>query len=130
MTYSPVNLVPQTDTLQILAKEPYAKRMKILQKEMDDWYKKLEKKRKKATEEITDTIFPAKRLEPKYSIENSMSPDGSLKIDFPTPLARLDTSAIHLYIKQDSVWYNAPYKLQQRDFVGSTPRNMEIIAEW
>ena len=123
-------LVPQTDTLQILAKEPYAKRMKILQKEMDDWYKKLEKKRKKATEEITDTIFPVKRLEPKYSIENSMSPDGSLKIDFPTPLARLDTSAIHLYIKQDSVLYNAPYKLQQRDFVGSTPRNMEIIAEW
>lgn len=123
-------LMPQTDTLKILAKEPYAKRMKTLQKEMDDWYKKLEKKRKKATEEITDTIFPVKRLEPVYGISNTLSPDGSLTIDFPTPLTRLDSAAIHLYIKQDTLWYNAPFKLQQREFEGSTPRNMEIIAEW
>ena len=124
------NLVPQTDTLEVLAKVSYEKRMKNLKKEMDDWYKELEKKRKKATEEITDTIFPVKRLQPKYSGQNTIAPDGNITIDFPQPLARLDSAAVHLYVKQDTLWYNAPFRLRQRTDSYATPRNMEIIAEW
>ena len=124
------NLVPQTDTLEILAKVSYEKRMKNLKKEMDDWYKELEKKRKKATEEITDTIFPVKWLQPKYSGQNTIAPDGNITIDFPQPLARLDSTAVHLYVKQDTLWYNAPFRLRQRTDSYATPRNMEIIAEW
>lgn len=123
-------LAPKTDTLEVLAKESYEKRMKKLKKEMDDWYKKMEKKRKKNPEEVTDTIYPAKRLEPVYKVSNTLSPDGSIYIDFPTPLVKLDTAAMHLYIMKDSVWYNAPFRLQKREYEGATPRNMEVIAEW
>lgn len=124
------NLVMQNDTLEILAKTPYAKRQRELQKEIDEWQKKLEKKRKKSEEEITDTIFPAKPLKPNYKVENTMSPVGRISIDFPTPLARLDTSAVHLYVKQEEDWYRAPFSLQKAKYENATDRNIEILAEW
>lgn len=117
------------DTSEILSRQPFEKRQKQLKKEMDDWYKKLEKRRKRG-EEVTDTIYPVKPLEPKYQISQQMAPDQSIYIDMPTPVTRIDTSAIHLYIKQDDKWYNDRFVLRQRQLDNSTPRNLEIIAEW
>lgn len=124
------NLIMQSDTLEILAKVPYQKRQRELQKEIDEWHKKLEKRRKKSEEEITDTIFPAKPFKPVYKMENSMSPIGKIRIDFPTPLARLDTSAVHLYVKQEEDWYRAPFSLKKATYENATDRNIEVIAEW
>ena len=120
----------QSDTIEILAKVPYAKRMRELQKEMDEWYKKLEKKRKKSEEEITDTIFPAKPFKPEIKVDNTISPVGRIKINFPEPLARFDSAAIHLYVKQEEDWYRSPFSIRKAAFEGATDRNIEIVAEW
>ncbi len=124
------NLVVQTDSaIEVLSKQPYEKRMKQLKKEMEDWEKKLAKKRKRG-EEVTDTVFPAKPLVPKYEVSQQMAPDQSIYINLPTPILNIDTAAIHLYIKQDDKWYNDRFVLRQRQSESATPRNLEIIAEW
>ena len=124
------NLVMQSDTLEVLAKVPYAKRQRELKKEMDDWYKQLEKRRKKSEEEITDTIFPATPFKPNYRMESAISPVGKISIEFPEPLLRMDTAAVHLYVKQEEDWYRAPFSLRKASFEGATDRHFEIFAEW
>ena len=124
------HLVLQTDSaLEILSKQPYEKRMKQLKKEMEDWEKKIAKKRKRG-EEVKDTLFPVKPLEPKYDINQRMAPDQSIYITMPTPIQKIDTAAIHLYIKQDDKWYNDRFVLRQRQSENATPRDLELIAEW
>ena len=125
MTDSTDELILKTDTLEVLAKTPYAKRMKQLQKEIDDWQKEQDKKKKR--EEPYDSIFPAKPLEIRYDAPSSMDPGKAVYIESPTPLATLDTAAIHLYSKIDSLWYRAPFEFQRRD---SMLRHFVVNAEW
>ena len=118
-------LVSQTDTLELVAKVPYAKRQKNLQKEIEDWQKEQEKKKKR--EEPYDSIFPAKPLEMKYDAAQSMDPNRSVFIESPTPLAHLDTAAIHLYSKIDTLWYRAAYEFHRCD---SMLRRYEMVVDW
>lgn len=125
MTDTLGQLVSQTDTIEALAKTPYAKRRKALQKEMDEWQKEQDKKKKR--DEPYDSIYPVRLLEPKYNVPQAMDPHRVIQIEMPSPLARLDTAAIHLYSKIDSLWYRAPFNFYQRD---SMLRQYEVIAEW
>ena len=125
MTDSLGQLVSKTDTIEALAKTPYAKRQKALQKEYDTWFKQQEKKRKR--EEPYDSIYPVKPLEVKYDAPQAMDPNRSIFIELPTPPAVVDTSAIHLYTKIDTLWYRADYEFRQRD---SLLRRYELIADW
>ena len=125
MTDSLGQLVSQTDTIEALAKTPYAKRLKARQKEYDEWAKEQEKKKKR--EEPYDSIYPVKALEPRYEVPQSMDPGRSIFIEIPSPLARLDTAAIHLYSKIDTLWYRAPYEFQRCD---SMLRRFELLGEW
>ena len=119
-------LVEQTDSaLEVLAKTPYEKRQKQLKKEIDEWKKEQEKLKK--AEEPYDSIYPVKPLEPKYSVKSSMDPTGRIIIEMPTPLASLDTAAIHLYSKIDTLWYRSPFEFNRKD---STLRYYELRADW
>ena len=110
MTDTLGNLVSQTDTLEALAKTPYAKRQRELNKEIEKWQK--EQDRKKKREESYDSIYPAKPLEPTFKIPQQMDPDTKIEIEMPTPLQRVDTAAVHLYSMIDSAWYEAPFTFQ------------------
>lgn len=125
MTDTAGMLMTQIDTLNMLAKTPYAKRMKDKQKAYEDWQKEQEKKKKK--EERYDSIYPIKHLEPRFNIPSAMTPISIINIEMPTPLASLDTAAIHLYSKIDSLWYRAPFVFQQCD---SMLRQYQIVADW
>ena len=126
MTDTLGNLVLQTDSaVEVLAKTPYLKRQKALQKEIEDWQKEQEKKKKR--EEAYDSIYPAKQLQVKYDIPQSLNPGEELRITMPTPLAALDTSAIHLYSMIDSLWYRVPFEFRRRD---SLLREFVVKAEW
>ncbi len=125
MTDTLGQLVSQTDTIELLAKIPYEKRMKTKQKEFEEWKKEQEKKKKR--EEAYDSIYPVKKLEPKFNIPNIMSPTSVIYVEMPTPLARLDTAAIHLYSQIDSLWYRAPFVFEQCD---SMLRQYRIVADW
>ena len=119
-------LVEHTDSaIEVLAKTPYEKRMKQLKKEMEDWQKQQEKRKK--NDEPYDSIYPVKALEPKYNAPSAMDPQRTIIIEMPSPLASLDTSAIHLYSQIDTLWYNASFEFGRKD---STLRVYEMRADW
>ena len=118
-------LVNYTDTIEAIPKVLYEKRLKDLQKAMEKWEKEQAKKKKRG--QPYDSIQPPKLLEPNWSAMSGMAPDQNVTVSFTTPLARIDTSAIHLYTKVDSLWYDAPYEFSPK---GSLPRTYELRAEW
>lgn len=125
MTDSTGQLVNKTDTIEALAKTSYAKRQKAREKEYEAWQKKQEKKRKR--EEPYDSIYPVKPLEMIYGVPQAMDPDYVIHIKSPSPLAQLDTAAIHLYSKIDTLWYNTPFEFRQE---ANQLRSYEVLADW
>lgn len=124
MTDSTGVLVNKTDSAQeILSKEPYAKRMKNMEKELAAWTKKQEKKKKKG--ETYDSVMEVKPLDVQLSVSSQFDPDQNVIFSFPTPLAKVDTAAIHLYAKHDTLWYRAPM-----EFLPLENRKYELRGEW
>ena len=124
MTDSTGGLVNKTDSTQEnLSKEPYAKRMKALEKELAAWTKKQEKKKKKG--EPYDSVMEVKPLDVQVSVSSQLDPDRNIFFTFPTPLAKADTAAIHLYAKHDTLWYRAPM-----EFLPAGNRRYELRGEW
>lgn len=99
----------QTDTLHILSKESYAKRLKEKQKEMEKWAKKQEKAKKKGEE--VETEMPPTPLEIAINIKSDMAPDGYITIESPTPILAIDTTKIHLLARRDTLFDEKPFHL-------------------
>lgn len=141
MTDSMGVLQPKTDTLQIISKESYAKRMKQKQKAYDEWKKKQDKAEKKGDK--FETAMKPEELKPEVNVQSEMDPDKNISFSMPVPLAVVDTSKIHLYAKHDTLWYKSPFifhlrkvktSAEQADSItnDSLPlhRNYELIGEW
>ena len=118
-------LISQSDTIDVVAKTSYAKRQKEKQKEYESWQKEQEKRKKR--EEPYDSIYPIKPLEVRVEIPKSVNPISKVFINIPTPLAKADTSAVHLYSQIDSLWYRAPFEVIRLD---SVMGRFELLAEW
>lgn len=125
MTDSAGKLVPKTDTLEILSKVPYAKRLKRQQEEYDKWKKKQEKAKERGKD--FETEMPITPLEVRYNVSSQMDPDQNPIFELPTPLAKTDTSKIHLYEKIDSLWYRTKYKFGAEP---GKPRSMKLVSNW
>lgn len=119
------NLVSNTDTIDVLAKVSYEKRMKDKAREYDEWKKKQEKAKKRGREYLTE--MPVEALEPQYNIKSQPDPDQNISIVMPTPIARIDTSMIHLYAKHDTLWYKSKFIFRERKHA---PRTYELLGEW
>lgn len=115
----------KTDTLEILSKEPYAKRMKKLAEEQKEWKKKQEKAAKKGMP--VDSVMPVKHLDLKWDAPSELAPDQNISVTFTTPLALADTSKIRLYSKIDTLWYEAPYEFRP---MKNAHRTYELLGEW
>lgn len=115
----------QTDTMDVLAKVPYEKRMKQQADEYEEWKKKQDKAKKRGKE--YETEMPKKALEPKYDVASEPAPDQNITITVPTPLASADTSRIHLYSKHDTLWYRSPFVLRPKP---GQHRTYELLGEW
>lgn len=125
MTDSAGVLVSQTDTLELLAKVSYEKRMKEKQKELEKWQKQQEKQKKKG--DAYDSVWHEPPLAVDVKASGDMAPDQNITIISPTPLEKMDTSAIHLYTKIDTLWYNAKMKILPTEH---SIREYTIMAEW
>lgn len=115
----------QTDTLEILSRDTYAKRMKREQKKYDEWKKKQEKAEKRGEPFLT--VMPKEALIPRYNISSMSDPDRNPSIEFDVPLALADTGKVHLYSKIDTLWYRAPLVVQKRK---GAERVFDILGEW
>lgn len=118
-------LVNNIDTLEMIPKMSYEKRMKAKQKEFEKWQKQQEKAKKKG--EAYDSIMRPKPLALEFKIEGSMSPEQNVKVVSPAPLARCDTAAIHLYSKIDTLWYRSRIEMQP---IKGNIRAFQLMAEW
>ena len=125
MTDSAGKLVPKTDTLEILSKVPYAKRLKRQQEEYDKWVKKQEKAKERG--KAFETTMPVTPLEVRYNVPSQMDPDQNPTFELPTPIAKTDTSKIHLYEKIDSMWYRAKYTFGAEP---GKPRSLKLVSAW
>lgn len=118
-------LVSQTDTIDVLAKTPYEKRMKDKAKELERWQKEQDKKKKRG--EPYDSIYREKPLEPRINLPQTMTPENEVTVEMPTPLVRCDTSMVHLYSMIDSVWYESTCVFEP---VEHSIREYRILANW
>lgn len=125
MTDSAGILVTQVDTVDVLAKTSYEKRQKERKKVIEEWTKKQEKQKKRG--EDYDSIMPPVPLAVQYIVKTSMDPDFRVNLVMPSPLAKCDTSAIHLYTKIDSLWYRTPFEFYRQE---SSLRTYDFVAEW
>ena len=125
ITDSTGTLVMQTDTLEMIPKMSYEKRMKQEEKENEKWLKEQEKKKKKG--EAYDSIMPLKPLEPQISGGGTITPEQNIFFTMPTPLQKCDTSAIHLYSKIDTLWYKSRFEWLP---VPGNIKKFELRAEW
>ncbi len=120
-------LAPRTDTLYMASKKTLAMIQKDKDREMEEFQKELKKRRRrlKEGEELTDTLPPIKFMKPK--VKSIKDVHATLTLDFEEPLARIDTQAIHLRLKVDTLWKDIPYRFELMD--GYT-RKYRIRAEW
>lgn len=123
MTDSLGKLVEQIDTLDILSRISYEKRLKDLEREREEWQKKQDRAKKRG--EPYDSIMPPKALAIGVKAPSELDPDKNIPFTFNTPLASVDTAAIHLYSKHDTLWYNAPL-----EFNHVRGREYELRGEW
>lgn len=89
------NLVWGTDTLKFNIRSPKKK----------DEDKEKKKRKKKDGEEEEDSIPPVPHMELRVTSGSSQELNMGLALGAGTPVARFDTTAVHLEMLVDSIWY-------------------------
>lgn len=102
-------LFNKIDTLEILPKVSYEKRMKEKTKELEKWEKEQQKRKRRG--EAYDSIPPVKPLNIKFNGIGNIAPDQHIWLEMPAPLALADTAAVHMSHKIDSLWEDIPCAL-------------------
>ncbi len=137
MTDTLGNLVQQTDTQRILSRQPYARRLKQQQREQEQWEKTQEKQKKRGLAYETERKPLPYRVE--YRVNPQIAPDQSIYFEMPEPVAKVDTTRIHLYYLSlsDSLWYREPFTLTPYTPSTSLPTGIDaaimrykLTAEW
>ena len=117
-------LVPQTDTLFLANKLTRAEREKLEAKASEEKEKERKKKEKKG-EKIEPE--PTKFLTLNVDAPSAFDLDRNVYLSFDEPVASIDTAAIHMEIKKDSLWKEIPFLFVSDSVL---PRKYEILAEW
>lgn len=117
-------LVPQTDTLFLANKLTRAEREKLEAKAAEEKEKERKKKEKKG-EKIEPE--PTKFLTLNVDAPSAFDLDRNVYLSFDEPVASIDTAAIHMEIKKDSLWEENPFLFVSDSVL---PRKYEILAEW
>ena len=117
-------LVPKTDTIYLANKLTREQREKLAKKEAEEKEKERKKKEKKGEKREEE--------KPSFLTMNVDAPSAfdinrNIALSFEEPVSKIDTSAIHMSVKVDTVWQDIPF-LFMADSV--LPRKYEILAEW
>lgn len=117
-------LVPQTDTLYLANKMSREQREK-LQKKAEEEKEKERKKKEKRGEVVGPE--PTKFLTMNVDAPSSFDIYKNILLSFDEPVASIDTAAIHMEVKKDTLWEEIPFLLMADSLL---PRRYEILAEW
>ena len=99
----------QTDTLELVPRHTMARRLKQQAEDNEKWQKQLEKRHKRGD-------YSQEKPPQQFLRLNTLSGSGmpllyNPTVTFDEPITRLDTTAIHLRLRQDSVMVDAPMAL-------------------
>ena len=115
----------QTDTLDLVPQFSYERRQKLAAEELAKFEKGRAKRHKQG--DFSQETPPIQPLDVKCSISTSIGPDENLHFTLPEPATRVDTALFHLFVKQDSTYHEAPFRLT-RDSL--TMLRYTLRAEW
>ena len=118
-------MLPKTDTLELVPKMTFAKRAANEAKELEKWNKQREKREKRG--DFSKSQPPMVALQLRADVSSSLVPNRNILIQFDQPLQRFDTKKLHLRLKKDSTYHDAPYAL---DTVPNNILAYRLRAEW
>ena len=121
-------LVPHTELMEKVPKVTWQKLSKEKQKLVQEWQKQREKLQKKSKEPLPPEENPYEKvfLDIVARPGGSLDPNQNIRYVSKQPIVSADTTRMHLYIKQDSLWLPEPFLfLPDRDVKSYT-----LYAEW
>ena len=118
------NLVPKRDTLYMMNKLSKEKRLAMAKEEMEKKEKEMKKKRKKGdTLNVVETVF----FKMNVDAPSSMDINRNICISFEEPVQSIDTAAIHVDVKVDTLWNEERFIFVSDSVV---PRRYYILSDW
>ena len=124
LTDSLGKLVPKRDTLLMMNKVDKEKRMAMAREEAEKKEKELKKRRRKGD---STNVVEEKFFTMKVDAPSSMDIGRNVCLSFEEPVESIDTSAIHIDIKVDTLWNEERFILIA-DSV--QPRTYHILSRW
>lgn len=124
LTDSLGKLVPKRDTLLMMNKVDKEKRMAMAREEAEKKEKELKKRRRKGD---STNVVEVKFFTMKVDAPSSMDIGRNVCLSFEEPVESIDTSAIHIDIKVDTLWNEERFILIT-DSV--QPRTYHILSRW
>lgn len=115
----------KTDTLELVPKLTFAKRAANELKELEKWQKQRERRERRG--DFSQSKPPTTPLQLRVDVSGSLVPNRNILIQFDQPLRHFDRNKLHLRLKKDSTYHDAPFALD------SVPHNIlayRLRAEW
>lgn len=116
-------LIPKTDTLRMVNKINKERRLAMA----EEARKKEEKERKKRARKGDTLRVKTKFLSMNVDAPSAFDLNRNITLKFEEPVAHIDTSAIHMAVKIDSLWEDIPFIFQTDSIL---PRQYQILADW
>ena len=121
---------PRTDTLELIPKNTWGKKQKQMQRKIEEWEKRQEKRVKQGKlRESARTRPDVVQLKFNITPSHSLDPNRNVRITVDEPLAEFNEEAVHFqrFNQKDSIWQDEPYVLQVDPY---TPMAWTLFAEW
>ena len=121
-------LRPHTEEREEAPKVTWQKILKEKEKNLQEWQKQREKKLKKSKTPLPpeDNPYDITFLDISAKPTGSIDPNQNIRFVSKQPIASADTTKMHLYRKQDTLWLPEPFLfLPDRDIKSYT-----LYAEW
>ncbi len=119
----------RSDSLDLVPKTSHAKLEKERQKKIEEWNKDHEKmvKKGKAKNPNEQNPYELVFLETQIKPSSSIAPNQNIVLQFNEPIARVDSTKVHFYMKVDSDYVETPFLLLP---VEGQIRQYRLYAEW
>lgn len=116
-------LVPQTDTMQLVPKKTRAKLLQEEEKKRKEEEKEREKRLKRG--DSTEVKKPEPTL--SFKVNTVADLNATFTLTFNEPLASYTDTCLHLFHKVDTAWVDEPYVFRRQE---SKLMIYELLAEW
>lgn len=119
------NIVERTQELQFTSRLPRSRQIKLEQEAREEWQKQQDRRKKK--NQPYQTEMPPGILSMSTNAGGSLDLNNNITFTSPEPIAHADTSKIHLYLKQDTLYVPAPCLIKPNP---GSKMSYTLYGEW